>query len=51
MADVVAGILPERNTVANFRFYGFNLILQLITVILLTDIMLYQPIEVLKSVL
>ncbi len=35
-----------------FRFYGFNLNLQLNTVISLTDIMLiYQPIEVLKSVL
>ncbi len=35
-----------------FRFYGFNLNLQLNTVISLTDIMLiYQPVEVLKSVL
>ncbi len=37
------------NTVAHFRFYGFNLNLHLNTVILFTDIMLiYQPIEVLK---
>ncbi len=48
MAAVVAGILKKQH----FRFYGFNLNLQLNTVISFTDIMLiYQPIEVLKSVL
>ncbi len=35
----------------HFRFYGFNLNLQLNTVISLTEIMLTHIIEVLKSVL
>ncbi len=40
------------NLKIRFSFYGFNLNLQLNTIISLTDIMLiYQPIEVLKSVL
>ncbi len=46
--------LPEfyRKKYGSSRFYGFNLNLQLNSVISLTDVMLiYQPVEVLKSIL